>query len=134
VIRKAATVRGCIMDENVTLSDYTQTIGFDVDPTNMFMKRMERHIEDDCFSDEEQEEAKMSNDENENDFNQFENTPTNLDGSTISGRQASVDILKEMKIICLKYEISSPIENLRIELNSFSQPEPLARTLLFVIV
>mmetsp|Transcript_15421 Transcript_15421/g.29081 ORF Transcript_15421/g.29081 Transcript_15421/m.29081 type:complete len:805 (-) Transcript_15421:48-2462(-) len=96
-----------------------QSIGFD--PTNLFLKRMERQIEDDCLSDEEHEDEKMSNDEHEDDFDQFDYAPSNIneDGTIITGRQAGVDVVKEMKMICLEHETSSPIENLRIELNSF---------------
>jgi eIF4-gamma/eIF5/eIF2-epsilon. len=97
-----------------------QSIGFD--PTKLFRQRMERQIEDDCLSDEEdQEDEKLSDDEHEDDFDQFEYTPTNVneDGSLIAGRQAGVDVVKEMKMICLEHETTSPIENLRIELNSF---------------
>mmetsp|Transcript_18544 Transcript_18544/g.23883 ORF Transcript_18544/g.23883 Transcript_18544/m.23883 type:complete len:233 (-) Transcript_18544:257-955(-) len=35
------------------------------------------------------------------------------------GRQKDVDVIGELKAICLEYEASSPIENLAIELNSF---------------
>jgi translation initiation factor eIF-2B subunit epsilon len=40
-------------------------------------------------------------------------------GAQITGRQKGVDVVKELKIICLELEDSSPIENLAIELNSF---------------
>jgi len=35
------------------------------------------------------------------------------------GRQRGVDVVKELKIICLEHETTAPIENLAIELNSF---------------
>lgn len=41
------------------------------------------------------------------------------DPTQIIGRQKGVDVIKELKNICLEYEESSPIENLAIELNSF---------------
>merc|ERR1712179_3881 len=37
----------------------------------------------------------------------------------IYGRQKDVDVIGELKAICLEYESTSPIENLAIELNSF---------------
>jgi translation initiation factor eIF-2B subunit epsilon len=46
--------------------------------------------------------------------------PGNLQGSVIIGRQEGVDVVKELKMICLEFESStSPIENLAIELNSY---------------
>jgi translation initiation factor eIF-2B subunit epsilon len=37
----------------------------------------------------------------------------------IIGRQKGVDVIEELKMICLEYESTAPIENLAIELNSF---------------
>jgi translation initiation factor eIF-2B subunit epsilon len=42
-----------------------------------------------------------------------------MPSAMIVGRQKGVDVIKELKSICLEYELSSPIENLAIELNSF---------------
>lgn len=41
------------------------------------------------------------------------------EGMQIAGRQKGVDVVKELRDICLEHETTSPIENLRIELNSF---------------
>lgn len=41
------------------------------------------------------------------------------DAALITGRQRGVDVIKELKLICLEHDTSSPIENLTIELNSF---------------
>ena len=41
------------------------------------------------------------------------------EGMLIAGRQKGVDVIKELRDICLEHETSSPVENLRIELNSF---------------
>jgi len=41
------------------------------------------------------------------------------DGMQIAGRQKGVDVVKELRDICLEHEMSSPVDNLRIELNSF---------------
>jgi translation initiation factor eIF-2B subunit epsilon len=96
----------------------TQSIGFD--PTSLLHNRMQRQIEDDCLSDEEHEE-----DDDMDGSDRFDGgfgvSQHNLDedGFLITGRQANVDVVKEMKLICLDHEVSSPIENLRIELNSF---------------
>jgi translation initiation factor eIF-2B subunit epsilon len=40
-------------------------------------------------------------------------------GEVTIGRQKGVDVVKELKIICLEHEDTAPIENLSIELNSF---------------
>jgi len=45
--------------------------------------------------------------------------PAAVVGPVIIGRQRGVDVVKELKLICLEYEPTSPIENLAIELNSF---------------
>lgn len=37
----------------------------------------------------------------------------------IIGRQKGIDVIRELKSICMEYELISPIENLAIELNSF---------------
>ena len=44
---------------------------------------------------------------------------TTTDAGTIVGRQKGVDVIKELKMICLEHEETSPVENLAIELNSF---------------
>ncbi|KAL7464036.1 hypothetical protein ACHAXS_004382, partial [Conticribra weissflogii] len=41
------------------------------------------------------------------------------DGMHVIGRQKGVDVVRELRDICLEHETSSPVENLRIELNSF---------------
>jgi translation initiation factor eIF-2B subunit epsilon len=48
----------------------------------------------------------------------FEDTPTSSD-PVVFGRQKGVDVVKEMKEICMEFEESSPMENLAIELNSY---------------
>eukprot|EP00526_Cylindrotheca_closterium_P008539 CAMPEP_0113642746 /NCGR_PEP_ID=MMETSP0017_2-20120614/22460_1 /TAXON_ID=2856 /ORGANISM="Cylindrotheca closterium" /LENGTH=807 /DNA_ID=CAMNT_0000554193 /DNA_START=96 /DNA_END=2519 /DNA_ORIENTATION=+ /assembly_acc=CAM_ASM_000147 len=53
----------------------------------------------------------------------FEDTPTATMASSsapvVFGRQKGVDVVKEMKEICLEFEETSPMENLAIELNSY---------------
>lgn len=41
------------------------------------------------------------------------------EGAFITGRQRGVDVVKELTLICLEHDDSSPIENLAIEINSF---------------
>ncbi|EJK69460.1 hypothetical protein THAOC_09281 [Thalassiosira oceanica] len=41
------------------------------------------------------------------------------DGMIITGRQRGVDVVRELRDICLEHETSQPVELLRIELNSF---------------
>ena len=47
--------------------------------------------------------------------------PANLDGDgmIIAGRQRGVDVVRELRDICLEHETSQPVDLLRIELNSF---------------
>lgn len=93
----------------------TQSMGYD--PTALLQKRMKRQVEDDVLIDvdhgfdNEEDDSDASNTDVAGNFNE--------DGLLIIGRQADVDVVKELKLICLDYDFSSPIENLRIELNSF---------------
>lgn len=48
----------------------------------------------------------------------FEDTPSSS-APVVFGRQKGVDVVKEMKEICMEFEESSPMENLAIELNSY---------------
>ena len=51
----------------------------------------------------------------------FEDTPgaAATSAPVVFGRQKGVDVVKEMKEICLEFEETSPMENLAIELNSY---------------
>ena len=103
----------------------SQSIGYDMTLIYMKWKQLQMN-EDDNFS----EDGKDSDDEDDvmymgDDWN-INNTlesagTTHLDdeGMLITGRQKGVDVVKELRDICLEHETSSPIENLRIELNSF---------------
>jgi len=96
-----------------------QSIGFD--PKIFYKERMEAQKEgDDTFSED--------GDEDMQDFENYNGdsavtfgASTNVDeqGFLIAGRQRGVDVLKELKAICLEHEETSPVENLAIELNSF---------------
>mmetsp|Transcript_40646 Transcript_40646/g.84605 ORF Transcript_40646/g.84605 Transcript_40646/m.84605 type:complete len:764 (-) Transcript_40646:946-3237(-) len=82
------------------------------DPSNIFAKRKAMQVEDgDDFS------------EKDGDHSEFD-ALSDFDGVEFGtddpyGRQKDVDVVGELKAICLEYEMSSPIENLAIELNSF---------------
>lgn len=95
-----------------------QSIGFD--PTEVFKRRMQRQIDDDELSDHEAEQE-LNELKDDDDYDQFAVDQGNLDedGFLIAGRQAGVDVVKELRNICLEHDLSSPIDNLRIELNSF---------------
>lgn len=96
-----------------------QSIGFD--PTAVYKERLAaQEEEEDAFSDDD--------DEDMNDFENYDGdgavtfgaaTNTDEHGVLIAGRQRGVDVVKELKTICLEHEESSPVENLAIELNSF---------------
>ena len=53
------------------------------------------------------------------DYMHTDATHLDEDGMQITGRQKGVDVVQELRDICLEHETSSPVENLRIELNSF---------------
>lgn len=103
----------------------SRSIGFN--PTNLYVERKKKHDDaeqDDDFSDDG---AAGGNDmvgmEDDDGFDSgvaFSASATE-GGSEIPtyGRQAGVDVVKELKTICLEFEPSSPIENLAIELNSY---------------
>lgn len=103
----------------------SQSIGYDM--TKCYKKWKQWQLEeDDNFS----EEGRASDDEDDdidmedewNNDDVLDNKATaGLDdeGMHITGRQKGVDVVKELRDICLEHETSSPVENLRIELNSF---------------
>lgn len=102
----------------------SQSIGYD--ETHLFLKRLGvQEEEDDMFSDDEH--GGLGDDDS--DFGDDMSfgvgggsgmMSSNLDdGLLITGRQRGVDVVKELKQLCLEHETSSPIENLAIELNSF---------------
>jgi len=103
-----------------------QSIGFD--PTDVLQKRMQRQLDDDVLNEDEFCAEGMGSEDSyrfgSGSFDGSDNhhalsSNLNEDGFLITGRQAGVDVVKEMKSICLDHDTSSPIENLRIELNSF---------------
>jgi len=97
-----------------------QCIGFD--PTLLYAERLRlQKVQDDGFSDDEDavEHALDSDLEKYKDGAvTFASGEMAAPAYTI-GRQEGVDVIDELKSICLEYEPTSPIENLAIELNSY---------------
>lgn len=93
----------------------SQSIGFN--PKELFKARMKAQEEEkDTMSDVDEGQASILSGDDYDDNVEFgAPTPTN----DVIGRQKGVDVIKELKSICLEYELSTPIENLAIELNSF---------------
>ncbi|KAL7522846.1 hypothetical protein ACHAWX_007564 [Stephanocyclus meneghinianus] len=107
----------------------SQSIGYDM--TLVYRKWKELQMEeDDNFSDEgrgsdsDDEDIDMGDEWNndgivDNNANNAAASHLDEEGMQITGRQKGVDVVKELREICLEHETSSPVENLRIELNSF---------------
>ncbi|KAL7500262.1 hypothetical protein ACHAWT_010981 [Skeletonema menzelii] len=105
----------------------SQSIGYDMTLLYKKWKMMQMEDEDDGFSLDDMESDADDMDMNDQwaddigDTNIDANTFSHLDedGMQITGRQKGVDVVQELRDICLEHETSSPVENLRIELNSF---------------
>jgi len=105
----------------------SQSIGYDMALLYKKWKKLQMDDEDDGFSLEGMEsdvdDMDMDNqwDDDVGDTHADTNTVSHLDedGMQITGRQKGVDVVQELRDICLEHETSSPVENLRIELNSF---------------
>jgi len=106
----------------------SRSIGFD--PTNMYLDRKKQQrgsIQEDGFSDEEDMDATdgmgMDVDFDDDAGVALGDAVTSIMAGASEiptyGRQAGVDVVKELKTICLEFDPSSPIENLAIELNSY---------------
>ncbi len=109
----------------------SQSIGYDMKLVYQKWKKLQMKDEDDGFSVDE----KDSDDEDSMMYMDYEwtngdadvpnmrssvsNSHLGNDGMQITGRQRGVDVVKELRDICLEHETSTPVENLRIELNSF---------------
>mmetsp|Transcript_7957 Transcript_7957/g.12456 ORF Transcript_7957/g.12456 Transcript_7957/m.12456 type:complete len:772 (-) Transcript_7957:4161-6476(-) len=95
----------------------SQSIGFD--RTELYRERMELQVED--LTDFDAVEMVDQSIENyEDGAVVFCGDPSHSqDGFQTIGRQRGVDVVKELRLICLEHETSAPIENLAIELNSF---------------
>jgi translation initiation factor eIF-2B subunit epsilon len=92
-----------------------QSLGFD--PKAMFLARMRTQAEDgDSLSDTDEGQASILSGSDYDDTVEF-GAP--VAAADVVGRQKGVDVVKELKAICLEYEHGTPIENLAIELNSF---------------
>ena len=109
----------------------SQSIGYDMKLVYQKWKKLQMDDEDDGFSlderDSDEEDSMMyMDDEWTNDDAAVTNMRSSVsnshlgdDGMQIAGRQKGVDVVKELRDICLEHETSTPVENLRIELNSF---------------
>lgn len=104
------------------------SIGYDM--TLIYRKWQKMQMEDDDLFSEEgmdsDDEDDLMDMDDDGLFNNGVGNPSMLasshlddDGMHVVGRQKGVDVVKELRDICLEHEISSPVENLRIELNSF---------------
>lgn len=108
----------------------SQSIGFD--PTNLYVQRSKQQqgkLADDGFSDDEgmdndndgmgMDDDGFGDDDAGVAFGDTANTTAGASEIPTYGRDAGVDVVKELKTICLEFETSSPMENLAIELNSY---------------
>jgi len=116
--------------DDLAMAVKARSLGFD--PTELLIERyrtqrlkeQEQHNDGDDFSDYSDAlvdmEAKYGEYADGGNVT-FEAEPAGAGDSApvIIGRQKGVDVVKELKLICLEYEPTSPIENLAIELNSF---------------
>lgn len=99
-----------------------QSMGYD--PSLLYRKRFDTQQEDneDGFSDVE-EPPDMDDDDydyGESGLSFGAPDTSNLNAfGVIVGRQQGVDVVKELKLMCIEHEMTSPIENLGIELNSY---------------
>ena len=98
----------------------TQMIGYDW--TSLYQQRYKHQAEpnDDLSAAGDNEEAELE----DLAFSAYTEGGITFDGSApaapvVYGRQEGVDVVKELKEICLEFEETSPIENLSIELNSY---------------
>lgn len=106
--------------ENFSEVTKSKCIGFN--PERMLRERLIRQEEEsDDFSEDEDDMEIMDTDldKYEDGAVTFVDASAPITPTSIIGRQKGVDVVKELKIICLEYETTSPIENLAIELNSF---------------
>lgn len=95
----------------------SQSIGFK--PSALYTERRKlQQEEDDGFSDDDTVDD-MDGDSYSDSGVTFGDSVIPMHQEVIIGRQKGVDVIKELKAICLEFEASSPIENLGIELNSF---------------
>jgi translation initiation factor eIF-2B subunit epsilon len=110
----------------------SQSIGYDL--TNVYRKwrKVQMNYDDDGFSLDELGSDDDDDDEDDDGYmgmgDDMMNNENAASGSAgdggssgvqITGRQKGIDVVKELRDICLEHETTSPVDNLRIELNSF---------------
>jgi translation initiation factor eIF-2B subunit epsilon len=99
---------------NKTEQMKTQSIGYDA--TNLLRKRLKNQIEDDNLLDV------NGLDDRKDDYDDSHgNLMSNVDedGMLIYGRQADVDVVRDLKQMCLEFTFSSSIQNLSMEMKAF---------------
>ena len=111
----------------------SQSIGYDMALIYKKWKKLQMEDEDDGFSLEgmgsDDDGMDVEDDGWENDAGgaavggnmQSTTSSSHLDddGMQVVGRQKGVDVVKELRDICLEHETSHPVDNLRIEIQSF---------------
>lgn len=101
----------------------SQSIGYD--PSELYKKRLElQEEEDDGFSDDDEPlDGHFDGGDYPEDgaitFGGDSSSNFNEHGMLKYGRDKGVDVVKELKAICLEHEMTSPVENLAIEMNSY---------------
>jgi len=108
----------------------SQSIGYDMTLLYQKWKKLQTEDEDDGFSLEgmgsDDDDAGMDMEDdwgNDNTGGGMQSAASSShlddDGMQITGRQKGVDVVKELRDICLEHETSHPVDNLRIEIQSF---------------
>ena len=109
----------------------SQSIGYDMTAVYRKWQKIQMNDYDDGFSLDELGSDDDDDDDDGDDYIEVENELMNNEnaasgssagdgnGVQITGRQKGIDVVKELHDICLEHETTSPVDNLRIELNSF---------------
>ena len=104
---------------------HSQSIGYDtfsLYKKRQFIQQQEGEDEDDEYvSDEHDDDSEYKNMVEETNKSVLPGavSPSHFDGLMITGRSRGVDVVKELKAICMEHDSTSPVENLMIELNGF---------------
>ena len=113
-----------VISEGVFERIKQQSIGYD--PSTILKKRKilqedgdDGYISDDNAMNDDDYDENANDGDHDNFSSVLSSSNLTGDGVLITGRQRGVDVVKELTLICLEHDDSSPIENLAIELNSF---------------
>ena len=96
-----------------------QSIGYDVSSLVAQRSQLQEILPADNFSDADDSVTMGDGYDDYGSEVDFTVDATGVGSQQIIGRQEGVDVVKELKAICLEYEMASSIENLAIELNSY---------------